>query len=393
MDGLGGVCASLLLLAHPRRHRDFEGHLFNRIIAPISSIVSASLSPRILLLVTDLNIGGTPTVIRELAVRLKPFAEIQVACLSHRGPVSDQIESNGIQTTALGASSARDVRVIHRLHRLISREHIDIVFSFLIHANAAAAAVSLFSKNFRLLESIQTTQPNPSWHWRVQKYAQRAAEKIVVPSPSVAKVAKEWSGVPESKIVIIPNAIDPHEFASIPNPADENDFPVGFLGRLDPIKRIPDLIEAVQRISRVHLHIFGDGPERAKIQSMIDDPGLTRRVTLHGAVHRPQDALCKMRMLVLPSAAEGFGLVLIEAMAAGIPIVATDVPGICDVMKSEQTALLVPVSNPQKLADAIQRLISDPLLRHRLIDAAKLDVQNRFTWDIVLPQYRKLLGV
>jgi len=170
---------------------------------------------RILLLVTDLNIGGTPTVIRELAIRLKPLADVQVACLARRGPVSDQIESKGIQTTALDASGPRDLRVIHRLHKLISREHIDTVFSFLIHANAAAAAVSLFSRNFRLLQSIQTTQPHPTWHWKVQKFAQRAAEKIVVPSPSVAKVAREWADVPDGKIVIIPNAIDPHEFSGI----------------------------------------------------------------------------------------------------------------------------------------------------------------------------------
>src|SRR5213075_1866330 len=146
-------------------------------------------------------------------------------------------------------------------------------------------------------------QPNPRWHWKVQKYAQKAAEKIVVPSPSVAKVAREWADVAENKIVVIPNAIDVHEFEGI-GPADEGEqFPVGFLGRLDPIKRIPDLIEAVGKIPQVHLHIFGDGPERGRIQGMIDDPGLMRRVTLHGAVSRPQDALCKMRMLVLPSAA------------------------------------------------------------------------------------------
>src|SRR5205814_3351385 len=134
------------------------------------------------------------------------------------------------KATALEASGPRDVRVIHRLHRLISRERIETVFSFLVHANAAAAGVSLFSRNFRLIQSIQTTQPNPAWHWKIQKFAQRAAEKIVVPSPSVAKVAGEWADVPEDKIVIIPNAIDPADFAGIAPSIDSDDFPVGFLG-------------------------------------------------------------------------------------------------------------------------------------------------------------------
>ncbi|HEV8291009.1 MAG TPA: glycosyltransferase, partial [Tepidisphaeraceae bacterium] len=146
--------------------------------------------PRILLLVTDLNIGGTPTVVRELAIRLAPYAragegDVHVASLAPRGAVSEQIEAAGIAVSALNAKGPRDARVVARLHRLISREKIDTVFSFLVHANAAAAAVSLFARNVRFIQSIQTTQPEPKWHWKVQKLAQKAAEKIVVPSPSV----------------------------------------------------------------------------------------------------------------------------------------------------------------------------------------------------------------
>jgi len=354
--------------------------------------------PRILLLVTDLNIGGTPTVVRELATRLSPHAragggDVQVASLSPRGPVSEQIAAAGIVVHALDAKGPRDARVVARLHRLISRERIDTVFSFLVHANAAAAAVSMFARNVRFIQSIQTTQPEPTWHWKVQKFAQRVAEKIVVPSPSVAAVAMEWSDVPKRKIVIIPNAIDPAEFEGLERPAEGDEIPIGFLGRLDPIKRIPDLVQALRDIPRAHLHIFGEGPERVEIEQTAIRLELTPRVALHGAVQRPQDALSKMRLLVLPSAAEGFGLVLIEAMAAGIPVIATDVPGIRDVVKDGITGLLVPPAQPQKLAAAINRLIDDPTLRNRLIQAASADVKDRFTWNVVLPKYRELLGV
>jgi len=354
--------------------------------------------PRILLLVTDLNIGGTPTVVRELAIRVAPHAraaggDLLVASLAPRGPVSDQIDAAGITTHALDARGPRDARVVARLHRLMMRERIDTVFSFLVHANAAAAAASLFARNVRFIQSIQTTQPEPKWHWKVQKLAGRAAEKIVVPSPSVATVAEEWCDVGKWKIVVIPNAIDPTEFDGLEAPSEEGEFPVGFLGRLDSIKRVPDLVRAMRDVPRAHLHIFGEGPERPEIERNAIQLGLTPRVTLHGAVQRPQQALSKMRLLVLPSAAEGFGLVLIEAMAAGIPVVATDVPGIKDVVKDGVTGLLVPPAQPQKLAAAINRLIADPLLRNRLIDAAKVDVRTRFTWDAMLPKYRQLLGI
>ena len=128
--------------------------------------------PRILLLVTDLNIGGTPTVVRELAIRLAPYAraiggDVLVASLAPRGPVSQQIEKAEIAVHALDAKGPRDARVVARLHKLIARERIDTVFSFLVHANAAAAAVSLFARNVRFIQSIQTTQPEPKWHWKV----------------------------------------------------------------------------------------------------------------------------------------------------------------------------------------------------------------------------------
>src|SRR5438105_15032288 len=162
--------------------------------------------PRILLLVTDLNIGGTPTVVRELATRLAPHAkasggDIQVASLAQRGPVSEQIAAAGISVHALDAKGPRDARVVARLLKLIKHQKIDTVFSFLVHANAAAAAASLFARHVRFLQSIQTTQPKPKWHWSVQKLAQRAAEKIVVPSPSVAQVARQWCDVFEKKLI------------------------------------------------------------------------------------------------------------------------------------------------------------------------------------------------
>src|SRR5262249_41470172 len=97
--------------------------------------------------------------------------------------------------------------------------------------------------------------------------------------------------------------------------------------------------------------------------------------------------------LVLPSEAEGFGLVLIEAMAARVPVVATNAPGICDVVRNEQTGLLVPVGQPAELANAIRRITADNALREKLIDNADQDVRRRFSWPPVLQQYRRVLNL
>jgi glycosyltransferase involved in cell wall biosynthesis len=363
---------------------------------------------RILLLITDLEIGGTPTVVRELAVRLNqpPDISVDVACLSRAGPVSAQIESAGIRATALNATGASDLSAIARLARLIRDGQFDTVFSFLIHANAAAAVATRFSQGVRLFQSVQTTQPNPRWHWKLQSMVQHSAERIVVPSPSVARAAQDWADEPREKITTIPNAIDLRVFPLAtglqsvrathglqPRAAGEP-IPIGFIGRLDPIKRVPDLVHALRMLEwKVHLHVFGEGSERPRIESVIRELALSDRVTLHGSVARPEDALRNIELLVLPSAAEGFGLVLIEAMAAGVPVVATDVPGIRDVVRSGQTGLLVQPGSPRELARAIDRVIGTPELRDRLVRAAMEDVSRRFTWEVVLPRYRELLGI
>ena len=357
--------------------------------------------PKILLLVTDLEIGGTPTVVRELAVRLRRVMpvgssnHVHVACLASSGPVARQIQAAGVPVTPLNARGPRDVGVFARFNGLLSEHGFDTVLSFLIHANVVAAASSLFHPRVRYFQSIQTTQPWPRWHWRMQRLVHRAAERIVVPSESVAQAAVEWSSVPRPKITVIPNAVDLSEFANVDPPAgDARPFPIGFIGRLDPVKRIPDLLEAVYRVGeRVHLHLFGEGPERAEIQERIAALAISHLVTMHGSVSRPQEALEQVGLLVLPSEAEGFGLVLIEAMAAGVPVIGTDVLGIRDVVRDGENGLMVPAGDSGRLAAAIERIVRDSPLRARLVDGGTRDVRARFTWDAVIGQYRELLRV
>ena len=356
---------------------------------------------RILLLITDLEIGGTPTVVRELATRLHrpPGVHVEVACLSKWGPVADQIRDAGVTVTAFDATRSWQLpRVVGRLRRLVREHSIDTVFSFLVHANAVAAIAKPFCQGVRFLQSIQTTQPDPPWHWKLQRAAHRAAEKVVVPSRSVAEVAQKWSRVPPDKIAVIPNAVDPDEFDLAPAPEPSLPFSIGFIGRLDPVKRVTLLLEALEIdddddhfTDLFHIEIYGDGPERATIERRARELGLSGRVTLHGPVADPKAALKGLHVLALPSIAEGFGLVLIEAMAAGVPVVAADVPGIRDVVRHQETGLLV---DPTRRRTFRAHLFGAAhVFREKLVENGLREVRERFSWDVVLPQYRALLGV
>lgn len=350
---------------------------------------------RILLLITDLEIGGTPSVVRELAVRLHdpPGVVVDVACLAGWGPTVEQMRQRNIQVTALGARGPLDFKAIGRLNCLIAERQYDTLFSFLAHANTAAAMMKLFHRDLRIIQSVQTTQPEPRWHWLMQSIVQAAAEKIVVPSESVKMVGMEWADISAEKIIVIPNAVDPSDFprsgSDSPTP-----FPIGFIGRLDPIKQVPVLVREFATLSQQRdavLHIFGDGRDRGRVEAAIADHGLQGKVFLHGTIANPQSGLSQIRLLVLPSAAEGFGLVLIEAMAAGVPVVANRAPGICDVIQDQKTGVLADVSQPAALADAMRRIIDDADLRKRLIANGLVEVAEKYSWGKVLREYRNLL--
>jgi len=357
---------------------------------------------RILLLITDLQIGGTPTVVRELAIRLHEpgTVEIEVACLASAGPVVDQLRAAGVHVTTLGADSALNViGATSRLVTLIRQRHYDTVLSFLVHANTVAAIASRFCRRTRFIQSIQTTQPRPRWHWLMQSLAQHAADRIIVPTESTARVAMDRAHVPARKLAVIPNAIDVDSFERSPVPLESpRPYPVGFIGRLDAVKRVPMLVQQLHAMRQtfpatpVHLHIFGEGDQRWPIAAEIERLHLKRDVTMHGAVASPQIALKQIGVLVLPSIAEGFGLVLIEAMAAGVPVVATNVPGIRDVVRHEQTGLLVDPNDTMALAFAVMRVIEDAELRTRLIEAGLREVRERFGWSRVIEQYRAALA-
>ena len=269
--------------------------------------------PRVLLFTTDLELGGTPTVVRELARRLRgDDFETAVVCLGRAGPVADLIQNDGVGVTALDLSPRRLPTAVRSLRRIVRDGGVDTVLSFLLHANAVAALARRRGDGVRWWQSIQTTQPDPAWHWHVQRLAAKRAHGIIVPSFGVADVAARRSGIEAGLLRVVPNAIDPASLAETPRPPRDPKSPLRavFLGRLDPVKRVPMLAEAVSRLDRVTLDIYGDGPDRAAIEPLAGDA-----VRLHGFANR-DDALADADVLVLPSAAEGFGLVLIEAMAA-----------------------------------------------------------------------------
>lgn len=212
------------------------------------------------------------------------------------------------------------------------------------------------------------------------------------------------AGLPEGRLVSIPNGVDLAAWRREVTPAtlpwlDLPERPtevVLFVGRLARQKRVDVLLEAAARLAdrrpSFRLALAGQGPLRPELEAQARSLGLRDRVAFLGvredvlALHRAAKAF------VLPSEGEGLPNALLEALAAGTPSVATEVPGTVEVARHEQEALLVPPRDPAALADALERLLDDEALRARLRAGGWARVAERYDVDRAAERYAAALA-
>jgi glycosyltransferase involved in cell wall biosynthesis len=222
----------------------------------------------------------------------------------------------------------------------------------------------------------------------------------VVSGRLAAHIVKRYS-VDEQKIILIPMFVDVSSLglskdATPIKPAEatqQDTFNLCFVGRLVPVKNVGLQIRAIAQLlgihPKVHLHIVGDGPEKTALQKEVATFGLEEQVTFHGyqkgrelgAIYQTAQAF------VLTSYSEGFGMVLVEAMHAGLPILATDVGIVGDILKKDSEVIIVDACNEQVLADAIVSLIENPARRKQLSDAVKEKAKTLDSFSGIVQKY------
>lgn len=207
---------------------------------------------------------------------------------------------------------------------------------------------------------------------------QRATEIITVSEAVADSLVAQ--GIPRPKIDVIPNGIDVAHFADPPPDAlgwaftvHPDTFVVVYVGRLSPEKGVDVLLMAAVQSQGIAFLIAGEGPQRTALEA-----GLPPNARLLGRVDDVRGPLSIADVLAVPSRHEGQGIVALEALAAGVPIVASRVGGLAGMLTDGETALLVPPDDPEALAAALTRLQNDPRLRERLTAAGRALVRDRY---------------
>jgi glycosyltransferase involved in cell wall biosynthesis len=327
---------------------------------------------RVAMIIGQLSVGGAEGQLYELVRGLdrRRFEPIAYSLHASDGPLRARLESVGVAVERVGASGPARAR---RLAALLRRDRIDVAHAWLFIANTYAWLARGFGSRVPLITSARNCKSQGVLHHVLNMAAFRGSACVVANSAAVAAYIERTYRAPRRRVQVIYNGVDSERFYHRPQSGDRPPTIVG-AGRLVTQKNFLLFVEAAARVRRAvpdaRFRIAGEGPQREAIVRRCGELGLEDAVELLGeradldAVFRGGD------MFWLTSSWEGLPNVVIEAMASGLPVVATDVGGTRELLRSGQEGFLVRPDAVDELEYYATALLRDGALRHTMGRAA-----------------------
>jgi glycosyltransferase involved in cell wall biosynthesis len=381
-----GAMAALVVLVNAVRLAELTGRLGR---PPADEPPAAPAEPPAVLLLANFAdvVGGGEESVLGLAAAMDRRRRRVLASVTAEGQVAVRLRGLGVPVTVVPLPRVRPwtlpaaVLALARLRALLRRERVALVHA---HGSRGALYAGLAARTLGvpLVWHVRVADTDP----RLDPVLARLATAIVANSSATAARLQRVRGA-AARTTIVPNGIDLARFA--PGPPDpalraalglDPALPVvGFVGRLEHGKGVDVLLEAAARLHRkmpAALLVVGDGPLRGALAERAAAAGVP--AVFAGRRQDVPDLLRLCRVLVLPSRQEAFGRVLVEAMACGVPVVATHVGGIPEVCTDGVTGLLVPPGDPDALAVAVALTLADQAATGARVATAAADVRARF---------------
>jgi glycosyltransferase involved in cell wall biosynthesis len=357
---------------------------------------------RLLNVVPTLLCGGTETQFMTLARSLDADRfDVRFACLRQWGPFVDELSQRGIPlreypvTTFLGLNAVKQQA---RLARDVRRDGIDIVHTYSFYGNVFAVPPGRLSAPVVVASIRDRGLYLTQMQKRVQRYVCRLADCVLVNAEAV----KSWlvnDGFSPTRITVLPNGVDMSRFISRADPialrrslgvADDARLVV-VVSRLHRLKGIEDFLDAAAAVAATHADVrflvvgepspVGNREYLEELSGRAQRLGIADRVIFTGLRDDVPALLSAADVAVMPSLNEALSNVLLESMAAGAPVVATDVGGTAEALQHERSGLLIQPANAAAMAAAINRLLADPSLARELGVRARQVIIDRFSLD------------
>jgi glycosyltransferase involved in cell wall biosynthesis len=349
----------------------------------------------ILQLVNGFAIGGGEIKLLELIEKLdKEKYKIVVCSVGQGGPLQSEFERVCPRVVVFEKRHRFDIGLIFKLVKLMRQERIDIVQTTLLYADILGAVAAKIAGVPFVVSWDVVTQPFKTLHKMAYSVAKRNMNLVVTVSDAINRKTVAERNMPVDRVKTIHYGVDLDKFNT--NGVDtavkrrelglsEDELLVGVVARLNEQKGHKYLVAAAPEIVKQFPHVrfvfVGDGPLRADIEKQIDDLGISRHFTFLGFRDDVHEILKVFDIFVLPSLYEGLPNVVLEAMAAGKPIIATAVDGTPEAVADGETGLLVPSREPEPLKSAIIKLVSDEKTRLVMARNARKRAESHFSLE------------
>ena len=358
--------------------------------------------PLVLHVLPVLQPAGAERIAAELAKRLPGHGfSTRVLCLEdERAPIGEELAAARVPVEGLRLSRRRTLACAGAIARRMPEARPLILHGHLFHANLAtrlalARAPREQRRDVQVISTVQVVERRfRPWQFALDRWTARYCAAEVCVSEDVRRFQQRKTGLPRGFFEVIENAVDVERFSPREQVLSDPSTPhVVAVGRLDPQKDYPTLLNAWRLVSAqrpgAKLTVAGEGPQRGRLESMAEAMG-PGNIRFAGFVQDVAGLLASADLFGQASLREGLPLSVIDAMAAGLPVVATDADGTRNVLESGRTGLLVPPSDPEALARAVLKLLDNPPQARELAAAARREALQRFSVDRMVERYAAL---
>jgi len=354
------------------------------------------------MLMTDVTgRGGAEKALVDIALRLdRSRYNVSVCATRSAGNYQPLLDAAGVRTIVLHRETRWDSYKLLGLVRLLRRQPVHILHTHLFGSNTWGRILGKLAGVPVIITHEHWSSKSRNEVW-VDRLLYRLSDRIVVPSAASKRMVIEMEHIPARYLDVIYNGADADEFAPREERVDVREewgikpdaVVVGTLGRLSPEKGgVDTLIRVVARLRQAHpqvrLMVVGDGSLRPELQSLAAELG--EDVVFTGLRSDVTRMLSAMDIFVLPSLREALPIVVLEAMAMGLPVVATDVGGVPEMVQDGTTGLLVPSGDEDAMYAALERLTTDTTLAAQLGEAGRAHVLANFTIDRMIKRVEQL---
>lgn len=357
-------------------------------------------SPRLLHIITSLGVGGAENHLLDLVCGLADDGyDVTVMYLTDKDPYADEDVTSemveaGVSVEQIGIRNNIDPIGFGRVLLHILQNGYDIVHTHQIHGDIYGSVAATLGGVQRIVSTkhndppFLTEQPYKTLH----NMTVRLTDRIVTISENVREFTLEHTTASPDKVRTVHYGLDPQPFDQVSEEevnsvrsdlADAEEPLVGTVARLVEQKDLGTLLRAIDKVSETHpnvrLAIVGEGPKREELESLASDLGIDDRVTFTGYRSDIPALMQAFDVFALPSRWEGFGLVFLEAMAAGTPVVASEVSAVPEIVVDAETGYLVPPGESDEFAEYIDHLLEEPSLAERMGQSGRARLEAHFT--------------